>query len=438
MMLLIGLVLSFLASVSGASQYSPMWTSTDKECPAETSENYIRVPVFHDLASVAKVDRIPGLNLHEALQKEYEGKKLRVFFESIRPFDKTKKTAIFIPGGPGQDHLFIHAVGNLIESIRPEFFQEFNVIAMDHRGVGCSRSVFPGEEPYQSLYMRQAASDIDLLRKHLLGEDGKFYVWGGSYGTMLSQTYALLYPDSIEKLYLWGAFSSYKDFSRAQLKYENFVLDAIPSLRQPYEALKLRNPDLAKRFMQWTASPFYGYQGRQLEIPKKMEELIQAEASLTPEQTDKILPSAISELVMPWMMRSIACGEIFAFEEIFAGEFKIFGPMLDSCSEFEGKRELFDYTSLLHQIKTPTFLYSGLFDHVTTYEAMLKISREIPDNFMLLDIHSGHGVDKPECFVNSIADFFSGKSEAELEDLSYSKACRNPPKLEKESPDSKD
>ncbi len=425
---------------SAKADYKLLWLPTDKECPSQETqtEKYINAPLFHDLSSVADISRIPGLNTHDELRTSdvYKDKELRVFYELMGPFDPEKETIFFVPGGPGQDHTFIHTLKEkLFKRFDPDFLKTFNVLAMDHRGVGCSKPKFPGNEPSQSLYIRYAASDMDLIRKKLLGHEGKIHVWGGSYGTMLSQTYALLYPNSIKSLMLWGAFSSYKDFSRAKQKYEPFVVSSIPKVYELYPSIKDQHPELARLFIQWTAGPFYGYEGRAKVIPVMIEKINSLIADSKIDEARELLSSP--QGVMPWMMRSVACGEIFDYQSHYDGEFEVFGNVFSYCDEYKDIRELFNYSDLIKQINVPTFLFSNFFDHVTPYESMIKMAQQIPDNYFYLDKDSGHGVDKPECFTELISGFFKGLNKNALDDIAYSKACLDPPKTQPDAEDDK-
>lgn len=405
----------------------PQWIPGAKECPqADATNRYIRVPAFHDLKSIAHVQNIPGLNMHDSLRKLYDGKEINLYYELAREFDPKKKTVIFIPGGPGQDHSFIHGLGPLMNQFVP-LYESFNVVTMDHRGVGCSRPLFPGQEPPQSLLMRQAASDIEMIRKELLGPEGKITVLGFSYGTMLSQTYALLYPQNIERLYLWEGFSSSKDFSKAQRKYESFVVSNVPILKAEYAEFKAKHPEWAKKFLIWATEPWYSYTGRVVTIPKVFQDLKTSVESGDLTQAEKLV--ATENWAMEWMMRSISCIEIFNWRELYKDEFKIFGKNMGSCSEFEGMEEYFDYTEALKHVQAETFIYAGFFDHVTPYEAMLKIHAQIPHSYMYLDPHTGHGVDKPECFSRLTYAFINGANNEALDDITYSDACKSLPKI---------
>ena len=197
--------------------------------------NYIKQPLFHDL-SAANISHIPRLRLFKDEQKRYLGKTFNIYYELQAPFDSSKEILFMIPGGPGESHTFIHDfMGN---SIFAKLAENFNVITMDHRGVGCSRYYGPGDYPSESMLMRQAATDIELIRKSY-GEQMRINVFGYSYGSFLAQTYALLYPNYINRLFLGGAFSAALEFRNAMKTFEQRVLNASPLIKEDYLYLKL-------------------------------------------------------------------------------------------------------------------------------------------------------------------------------------------------------
>lgn len=110
-----------------------------------------------------------------------------------RGFDPKKETLLYFTGGPGQP---VHW-----GLFRQE--QAFNVLIMEHRGVGCSRP------PTRALYLDPAfyssesvARDAEAVRRHLKIE--KLTVYGISYGTIPATMYASLFPEATRSLILEG------------------------------------------------------------------------------------------------------------------------------------------------------------------------------------------------------------------------------------------
>lgn len=423
-------VLTFLAGIHSLANVQPLWEHGDNVCPEQSeNERYIEVPLFHDLAKVAQVDRIPGLNTHDKLRKKYDGAKINLFYELLNGWSQHKELLILIPGGPGQPHADLHSIIKMYEEDAPQLLEKFNVIAMDHRGLGCSKAFFPGSEPYQSLYMRQAASDIDLIRKELVGNN-KINVWGYSYGSILAQTYALLYPDSVDHLLLGGAVSSVEDFHLAGTLYTSNVFSAVPPrTTQKFMDLTESRIELREKVLDWSFGPLYSYLGRTQEIPNKIDKAITLiESGHFAELEQSLLSSG--GWVMEWMMKSIGCGELFPSYTKYDGEYFLWKPMF-GCKEFEGATEYFDYTELLHQIEVPTLIFGGAFDHVTPAASMIKMAQKIPNSYIFIDPYMGHGfMGKRSCFFKLNDLFFSESSFDTIEDFVRKPICSGLPTIE--------
>lgn len=420
-------VLSFTAFAKGNS-VKPQWQEGDLSCPtASATDRYIEVPVYHDLATVAQVDRIPGLNLFKEKQENFAGKKMRIYYELFNGWDANKKLLILIPGGPGQTHADFHRLVD-VYGAQSDLLKNFNVIAMDHRGVGCSRPLFPGNEPEDSMLMRQAASDIDLIRKELVGANGKINVWGYSYGSLLAQTYALLYPDQIERLFIGGTVSNIDDWHMAAVQYESLVFSAVePKARDSFYELTANDKTLREAFLDWAFEPMYQYAGRAQKIPEKLNFVL--EKLKAGEKQNVLQELASKPSVTPWMQRSIACIELFPYETKFPGEYNFWVKAIGFCSEYKGMHDYFHYTPLLKQINVPTLIYGGAFDHVTPPKAMLQMSQEIKNSFIFIDNYLGHGFGgKVGCIVRLTAQFFSGASSSELQQVAYSPFCQDAPR----------
>lgn len=403
------------------------YLDSDTSCP-EPSEtmNYLTVPMFHDLEAMAKVENISNLKTHKELKEQHKGKTFKVFYELLAPYKEDKELLIMIPGGPGQTHTFIHRFEKL-EGFK-DFAKNYNVLVMDHRGVGCSRYYGPGDYPSESLLMRQAASDIDLIRRSF-GGNTKINVWGYSYGSMLAQTYALLYPDNISKLFLGGAFSAASDFVDAMKTFEQRVLNASPELIESYNYLKLFYPKYAHKLLKIAEGYMYKYSLYKKDLVELAHKVVVSLKGYDFQEANKLLKYN-GEFVMEWMMRSISCTEIFP-NRLEEGMFPLFWESFSACKEFSGKTDYFDYTKDLVNISAPTFIWGGEFDHVTTAVAMRKMSEIIPDNYLYIDQHIGHGVDKPACFMNMMKAFFqSGTNAKSLDIVKLDQECVDAPTIE--------
>lgn len=406
--------------------------NTALECPKESAtDHYIEVPLMPDLAVAgARVENIPELapNPHASLltaQPLLKKYKVKVYYELAKPFDPSKEIFFLQEGGPGGDHRIMHD----ILKVSPELADKFNVVAMDHRGVGCSKPLFPGDFPYQSLLMRYAAADIEAIRLDLGGADMPINFFGRSYGTMLGQTYALLYPTHLKKIILQSAFSEAEHFDIAQAKFESLAIGTIPGQLERYNAIKAQHPELAKRFVLWSVRAMYSYKGRVQTVPEKFD---QFETAVQSNDLKKATELTVPErFVMPWMTRSIACVEIFKLKTLYEDEFQMFPYNFETCSEFDGSFEHFNYTKNLKNLGARTMIMGGIFDLVTPIEAMQQMARVISDNFFYVDMHLSHTfMEKKDCFRTLINAFLDGANDGELRRISLQSKCTLPPKLD--------
>src|SRR5436190_753456 len=136
---------------------------------------------------------------------------------------KPRGVLFFVAGGPGQGSAGTFQLGaNAIEW--RDQFSGYTLVAFDNRGTGksgvlrcpelqadpfasgaraqaltakCAAEIGPSRAFYST---RDHADDIDAVRQ-ALGVD-KIALWGTSYGTQLSVTYALTYPSHVERLIL--------------------------------------------------------------------------------------------------------------------------------------------------------------------------------------------------------------------------------------------
>jgi pimeloyl-ACP methyl ester carboxylesterase len=400
------------------------YDSSIKKCPkADATNRYISVALFHDLKASAQVKNIPNLNLHNDLREAYAGMELSIYYELASEFDANKELVILIPGGPGESHKILHDFKKSFAGIS-DFFEKYNVIAMDHRGLGCSKGFFPGNEPTQSLAMRYAATDIEMIRQEL-APNKKIHVYGHSYGAFLGQTYALLYPDSTNKMFLNGAFSSYLDYKEAKKTFENLVRTSTPAMPSKYDYLVTNYPEYRKEILDFSADWFYMYETRVQTLPDTVDKLITLlDNGQNDEAQAMFLPNTY---VMPWMMRSILCLEIFS-PELDDHMYPMFDTLVKSCSEFSNISEYFHYTDLLQNLEMDVFLWGGKYDHMTPVKGITKMSQHLANNYLYIDQHLGHFYDrKMTCFTNFMDAFFASESKESLDTITQSKACTQKP-----------
>jgi pimeloyl-ACP methyl ester carboxylesterase len=224
-------------------------------------------------------------------------------------------------------------------------------------------------------------------------------------------------------LFLLSAFSSYKDFLDADANYENLLLGWNADLKKNFQALRALAPGLATSFLEWSVVPMYSYSGRTQEIPRMLSKVLDLFKQNKIEEARARL--AVENSVMGAMSRAISCQEIFQ-PPPDDGKFHLLGRQFQSCREFDGYFDYFDYTDDLKNISAQTFLWSGRFDHVTPRPAMDKMALRIPHHFYYRDPDLGHLPDKIECVSQMFEAFFTGAPDRELRAIAGSQACINP------------
>ncbi|KAI1749575.1 alpha/beta-hydrolase [Xylaria castorea] len=176
------------------------------------------------------------------------------------------------PGGPGGSGIwFMHRLGEQLSTIVGE---DFHLVAFDPRGVNGSRPLaicYPDEETRRKLgpvrdqrvledsaelyawsknYVRACAETMGDHGKYLntpqtaadmnsildaLGQEDMIY-WGFSYGTILGQTYAGLFPersrrviiDGVNNVFDWyGGLLDYEDLTDAEAVFDGFLHECI-------------------------------------------------------------------------------------------------------------------------------------------------------------------------------------------------------------------
>ncbi|ELU16211.1 hypothetical protein CAPTEDRAFT_158387 [Capitella teleta] len=125
---------------------------------------------------------------------------------------KNGKPLLFLHGGPG---------GGTSGSDRRYFDPKvYRIVLMDQRGAG--KSTPPAELKDNTTW--HLVEDIERLREHL-GID-KWVVFGGSWGSTLSLTYAESHPDRVKALILRGIFTLRK--SEVQWYYQDGASHIFP------------------------------------------------------------------------------------------------------------------------------------------------------------------------------------------------------------------
>jgi pimeloyl-ACP methyl ester carboxylesterase len=399
--------------------------SSKASCPVADSLNkYIQVPVVHNLAKVAQVENIPNMGLHEGLYSQYAGVKLNVHYRHLNKFDKNLETIIIIPGGPGQTVESIETFVQITNEVSP-FFQNYNAIAMDHRGIACSTKVTSGKLPVEAHKMRFAAADIELIRQELT-PGKRIHVWGYSYGSVLAQTYTLLYPASVDLLYLGGSYRKASEFIDVRLQYKSLVATSSTGL-EDYKKLTDKYPQYIDRFLDYTVGEMYWYGGRTVEVPKFLKSILKLLDMNLNFMVDNMFKAQVGGVISP-LMTSVGCSEVFDYSEE-RGAYPMFREVYNLCKKATIKRDFFDYSNYYSNIKAKTFIWAAKFDHVTPPTPMVKMAKDIKGSILYIDQHLGHiPYAKAKCMALTMEAFFARKSDKEMLQVIKSKACTDKPK----------
>jgi pimeloyl-ACP methyl ester carboxylesterase len=149
------------------------------------------------------------------------------YFVRMPPEGRALKTVLYCAGGPGQ------IVQGPTSGVTPADFltdNGYNVVYFHQRGAGFSQ--IPASNQHDKfLKTSNAIEDIEAIRRHFLGEHGKWEaIIGWSYGTVIAQQYAHFYPDNVERLILLGPLSRDK-FKNSAKAFED-VLHKVRSIER--------------------------------------------------------------------------------------------------------------------------------------------------------------------------------------------------------------
>ena len=127
-------------------------------------------------------------------------KELDIFYVIRRASCHSAPYMVFFNGGPGVG--FTDGFVDMLDS--DSFFPGVNVVCMDQRGTGCSNKPSNNLMELKYFTAKYISYDTDQLRRKLLGEDGKWYAFGESYGGHVIRKYLELYPQNVLSFISFG------------------------------------------------------------------------------------------------------------------------------------------------------------------------------------------------------------------------------------------
>jgi len=157
---------------------------------------FVCVTIYNPIDSLFRMTSEHKYKMYPAIEPNNKGHLTvsdihKVYYEECG--NKDGNPVIFLHGGPG---------GGCSPRDRTFFDPKcYRIILMDQRGAG--HSTPPAELRENTTW--DLVEDIETLRKHLGIE--KWVVFGGSWGSTLSLTYAQTYPERVKALILRGIFT---------------------------------------------------------------------------------------------------------------------------------------------------------------------------------------------------------------------------------------
>lgn len=269
----------------------------------------------------------------------------------------TRPVIFLIPGGPGNDH-------RVFKRHSSELREVARLIYLDPRGCGKS------EKNIASSYtMENLIQDIEVIRSQLLHNkqlsdtEGfkKIILLGVSYGGMVSQGYAIQYPDAVEKLILVSTVPSF-----------HFIETAKDNLK------KVGSPEQIKVAEKLWEGSF-----------KNPEQWIEYFKTMKPLYTQHIpLENESENLLLQKDSMSIECLN----------------------EGFKGFLRKFDYLPSLRKIRAKTLIFCGKTDFICDYRYSILMAKKIP-NASLIVYNCPHAVpiDKHEDYIKVSKDFILDK-----------------------------
>lgn len=350
--------------------------------------------------------------------------KIQIYYDLLAPYNPKKPTLLVINGGPGGDHAIIaHFLNSPIA-------ETMNVVGFDHRGVGCTRSLektYPGYEANEN-GMSRAAADIEAIRRDLLGNSGKWFVYGVSYGSMLGQKYAIKYPDGIAGLILDSAFHDVSALEIGRKQYVQLFFLENAEVRALYEKFLAKYPTLRNLFLRHMRGTTYSYFGRTFQIKSTLLKLLEQTSEADVEKIIQNMESLKPPLV--GMLRTILCEEIWDYPNPAAESNQYYWWMMhEECPHFKTHRNPMHFSEGLKKLSMRTFIWGGKYDPVTPIQSMREMRSLIPNSILWENPHVGHGLlsEKSRCAMDLLSKFVFGASNAELQAKADSNECQSAP-----------
>ena len=307
----------------------------------------------------------------------------------VRTGRKSMQPLIIIPGGPG-----VASVALYRGLRRHAAAKGFDVIMVDHRGVGMSRHDNRGADlPPEALTIDQAVNDIAGVLDD--AQVDKAVIYGTSYGTYLAAGFGVRHPDRVHAMVLDSPVLSAHDIDAARTATRRVLWNGedpdaaalAPKVRQLVD-----DGVLAPEAGQLTAL-MYGLAGPMV-LARQLDLLLRGRCGLW-----AVLDRASRSLFdrkAPYRHEPDLVGRI-GFRELNYGAVPDGKPLdpavayrefVDELMEFEA--EPYDLTAEMPKFSWPTVVISGGRDLITPRSVAEEIGSLIPDSVLVGLATAGH------------------------------------------------
>lgn len=269
---------------------------------------------------------------------------------------------ILIPGGPGDSHMYFKPYFDKLS-------KKYSVIYFDARGRGRSGKSRDGHYSVQT-----DVEDIENLRRQLGYET--VHVFGHSYGGIIAQSYALKYPERVNKLILSNTFHSADG-------WQDNIANCNYHIQKSY-------PEVWSRLM---------------ELRKKM--------SSNTSEWRSVYDPCIGNLY--WFSTTkmkkyqAAYKKIREPEDVFSES--VYYSIIGSDPDFQvnGTMKDLDLRASLKFLKVPTLVLCGRADRIATVKQAMEIQNAIPEAKIFIFEKSGHlpFVEQNKKFTETVMQFLN-------------------------------
>lgn len=272
--------------------------------------------------------------------------------KDIKLLGKNRPVMFLLPGGPGGNH-------TVYDAIRDNLSKFADLVLIDPRGCGLSS---PSRAEFCT--MENSAEDLESLRI-VLGVD-KFVLFGGSYGAMVSLTYAIKYSVNLIALILVAGAPSGECYETALETLAKVGSSEQLALTKKLFSGQIKTREEHERYYSIMRNIYLGKFG----------------------SNDEISPS-----VLPTIEKRI--------------------PYFIELNNFGHDEILPNYNIIdsLVNISAPTLLLAGKKDWINDVRYAYQMRELIPDSKLVVFPDSGHFVWKgvEEYFFSEISKFFNEK-----------------------------